>query len=166
MKSKYETHVLPRLEEIRAWARDGVIDKDIAGNLGIAYSTFRRYRDENEALSAALAQSKDYVDNVVVTNAYLNRIKGYDAVEIKREYKWNIDKETGEPKRELIKETEQTRHIPGDPRAAEFWLSNRQPHKWKRIVDAFKQEEKDNGGGVIFLSSVDQSKLKEGEERE
>lgn len=41
--TKYETHVRNRLSEIEAWAKAGVSDKQIAKNLGIAYSTFRQY---------------------------------------------------------------------------------------------------------------------------
>lgn len=35
-KSKYETHVLPNLERIETWARDGATAKDIAAKLKIA----------------------------------------------------------------------------------------------------------------------------------
>lgn len=154
MKSKYESHIEPRLEEIKAWARDGVCDKDIAHNLSVAYSTFRKYRGMHSALAAALAQGKDYVDKVIVTNAYLKRILGYDAVEVRRDYAYEADPETGDRVRVLKKETEQTRHIPGDPRAAEFWLVNRQSAAW-----SYKPGGKDGGeegGGVVLLPEVKQ----------
>ena len=154
MKSKYESHIEPRLAEIKAWARDGVCDKDIAHNLSVAYSTFRKYRGMYPALAAALAQGKDYVDKVIVTNAYLKRILGYDAVEVRRDYAYEVDQETGGRVRVLKKETEQTRHIPGDPRAAEFWLVNRQSDAW-----SYKPGGKDGGaegGGVVLLPEVAQ----------
>lgn len=154
MKSKYESHIEPRLEEIKAWARDGVCDKDIAHNLSVAYSTFRKYRGMYPALAAALTQGKDYVDKVIVTNAYLKRILGYDAVEVRRDYAYEVDQETGDQVRVLKKETEQTRHIPGDPRAAEFWLANRQSAAW-----SYKPGGKDGGeegGGVVLLPEVAQ----------
>ena len=44
-KSKYETHVLPNLEKVEAWARAGATAKDISAKLNIAYSTFRNYVD-------------------------------------------------------------------------------------------------------------------------
>jgi hypothetical protein len=106
-----------------------VSEKDIAQNLGVAYSTFREYRDKYSALGAALARTKEYVDKVVVVGAYLRRITGYDTTEVRREYAWTLDDE-GNPKRVLAKEIEQTRHIPGDPRAAEFWLTRRQGKDW------------------------------------
>lgn len=146
MKSKWETHVQPNLEEIEAWARDGVCDKDIAQNLGVAYSTFRDYRDKHPALAAALARSKDYVDKVIVVNAYLRRITGYDAVETRREYTVM----GGE--RILSKEIEQTRHIPGDPRAAEFWLTRRQGKDWPMKVSG--EEQPENDGGIIEIPAV------------
>ena len=45
-KSKYETHVLPNLDKIIKWAKAGATAKEIAANLHIAYSTFRKYLDE------------------------------------------------------------------------------------------------------------------------
>lgn len=128
--TKWEQSVLPRLDEVEAWARDGVSDKDIAHNLGIALSTLYDYKSQHEELSRAMARGKTYVDDVIVTNAYLRRIVGYDAQEVKREYKIQED-----GTRLLIKETTQTRHIPGDPRAAEFWLCSRQPKKWSKTIN-------------------------------
>ena len=40
-KSKFETHVLPNLERIEQWAREGATAKDIAKKLRIAYSLVR-----------------------------------------------------------------------------------------------------------------------------
>ena len=151
-KSKYETHVLPNLERIEAWTRDGVSEKDVAANLGVAYSTFREYKRSYPALSALLTRTRDYVDNVVVTNAYLRRVTGYDAVEVRREYLM-VPQEGGGLVRTLVKEIEQVRHIPPDPRAGEFWLTNRQPDLWKYKPEGGSEESE--GGGVIELAPAD-----------
>lgn len=155
MRNKWESHVEPRLEEIEAWARDGVSDKQIAKNLGVAYSTFREYARKHPALSALLARTKDYVDNVVVVSAYLRRITGYDTTEVRREYVWT-SLEDGDRGRVLVKETEQTRHIPGDPRAAEFWLSRRQGELWPAKVTT-AEEKVDEESGVIEIPVVTDS---------
>lgn len=42
--TKYETVVLPRLEEIEGMSREGVPEEQIAKVLGIAYSTFNEYK--------------------------------------------------------------------------------------------------------------------------
>lgn len=150
-KSKYQTHVEPRLDEIEAWSRDGVSDKDIAHNLGIAYSTLRSYKNTHESLAHVLKQSKDYVDNVIVTNSYLKRITGYDVIEVKRTYSYKLGPD-GKMHRVLTGEIEQTRHIPGDPRAQEFWLAHRQPEKWGALLKSGDDEE--NKGGVCLIPAV------------
>ncbi|MBQ8004346.1 MAG: hypothetical protein IJ299_04560 [Oscillospiraceae bacterium] len=152
-KSKYETHVLPRIQEIEAWCRDGLSEENIALKLGVAYSTFRLYKSNNSALSAVLARVRDYVDDVEVVPAYLKRVKGYDVTERKREYLYVKDESTGKYEKVLFKETEQERHIPPDPRAAEFWLTNRQPDKWKRQPEAAGAENEFRGG-VIEIPAV------------
>lgn len=152
-KGKYETHVLPRLEEIEAWARDGLTDKDIANNLAIGYSTINDYKARYPELREALARGKDYVDNVIVVNAYLRRVTGYDTIEPRTEYKITFDEVTGEEIRIPVKVIEQVRHIPGDPRAAEFWLSRRQGKKWPARVDSVVAEN-DEGPGVVMMPEV------------
>ncbi len=67
-------------------------------------------------------------DDAAVTQAYLRRVMGYEVTEVKKEYKVNEEGEL-----ELLKKTEKTKHVPGDPRAAEFWLANRCPDKWRAI---------------------------------
>jgi hypothetical protein len=124
-----------------------VSEEDIAHNLGIAYSTFRSYRDTYSALSEVLARTKDYVDKVVVVGAYLRRITGYDTTEVRREYSIMGGK------RVLVKEIEQTKHIPGDPRAAEFWLTRRQGADWPmRMADG--STEGATEGGIIEIPAV------------
>ena len=49
-KSKYLTHVEPKLKLIEGWARDGLTDEQIAKNLNIAYSTFKEYKNKYNGL--------------------------------------------------------------------------------------------------------------------
>jgi len=79
--SKYETHVKPRLLEVAAWARDGLIDEQIAKNLGVAVSTFATYKNKFPELSEALKKGKDVVD-IEVENALLKRALGYSYEEV------------------------------------------------------------------------------------
>lgn len=153
-QNKYLTHVLPKMDEIAAWARDGVREEDMAKNCGVAFSTWREYKNREPALSAVLKANKDYVDKVVVVNAYLKRVTGYDVTEYKREYKYVKDPDTGERVKVLDKVTEQTKHIPGDPRAAEFWLSRRQGKDWPARVEAERDQGGTDGTGVVLLPEV------------
>lgn len=66
-KSKYYTHVEPRLEEIKFWYMNGAIDKEVADNLGIAESTLYEYKKKIPEFSEACALTKE-VSNARVQN--------------------------------------------------------------------------------------------------
>src|SRR5690606_32983230 len=76
--------VLPKLNLVEAWARDGLTDEQIAKNLDVAYSTFRVYKDEFPALTAALQKGKDDID-IQVENALLKAALGYTFEEVTKE---------------------------------------------------------------------------------
>lgn len=90
-------------------------------------------------------------DDEAAIRACLEQVTGYDVTEAKLEYKAN---EAGEL--ELVKKTEIVKHIPGDFKAAEFWLTNRQPKLWKSI----RQHQEDNADreeiGVVILPPVEE----------
>ena len=62
--------------KLRGWARDGLIDEQIANNCGVAYSTFRVYKNQYPELAAALAKGKEVAD-YEVENALFKRATGY-----------------------------------------------------------------------------------------
>ncbi len=62
---------------LKGWARDGLTDEQIAHNMGVAYSTFRVWKDKYPAIPAALKTSKEIVD-YEVENALLNKALGGD----------------------------------------------------------------------------------------
>ena len=90
-------------------------------------------------------------EDAAVEQAYLRRITGYDVTEVKSEYKVN---EAGEL--ELLKKTESVKHVPGDPRAAEFWLTNRQPKRWQKRPETGEGEQEERG--VIEIAQVEEEK--------
>ena len=100
-------------------------------------------------------------DNTAVEMAYLRRITGYDVTEVKREYKVNEDGEL-----ELTRETANTKHVPGDARAAEFWLTNRKPRRWRyRRGEKAETPAEEGEAGVVLLPEVEEptDALSEGE---
>jgi len=74
-KSKYQTHVEPKLLLIEAWARDGMIQEDIAKKLGVAMSSFSDYKNKFPELSEALKRGQVVVD-VEVENALFKKGAG------------------------------------------------------------------------------------------
>ena len=122
-KSKYFTHVEPKLKLVECWARDGLTDEQISKNLDIAYSTFREYKNKYSALSAALKRGKEIVD-YEVENALLKRALGYKYDEITYEH--------GEEVKRVRKQ------VAPDTTAQIFWLKNRKPEQWreKQVVES------------------------------
>lgn len=149
-RCKYETNVLPRLEEIKAWARNGLSIEQMAQNCHVAVSTFKDYLNRFPDLSTAVRENREYVDNVLVVNAYLKRVLGYDVDEETREYIYDADGTEHLVKRKVAK-----RHIPGDARAAEFWLTRRRGKDWPMTVNVQQAEGED--GGVILIPAVMES---------
>lgn len=157
VKSKYETHVLPYLDRIEAWARSGATAKEIAGKLQIAYSTFRKYLDAGEkgderyqALSAAFARGCVEPDDEVEAALY-KRACGIEYEEKTFERKPN--KQTGELEEVCTKRV--TKFIPPDPTSCMFWLANRRPKKWKYHPENETDNDEDGKSvGVILMPEV------------
>jgi hypothetical protein len=120
---KYDTDVKPRLDEIAAWARQGLVDTDIAYNLGIATSTFYRWKNEHKEFRESLKISKK-VANERVKNALYQRATGYDYDEVTEDTSY----EDGKP---VTRTKTTTKQVAPDPTAIIFWLKNRDPEKWR-----------------------------------
>lgn len=119
-KSKYFTHVEPKLELIECWARDGLTDEQIAKNLGVAVSTFNEYKNKYPEFSESLKKGKEIID-YQVENALLKRALGYEYEE--------ITYENGEETKRVVKQ------VAPDTTAQIFWLKNRKPQQWRDKKD-------------------------------
>lgn len=113
-KGKYEYWITPEgLTLVEGWARDGLTDEQIAHNMGIAYSTLRKWRDTYEALSAALKKGEEVVDFEVENALFKNAIGGDTTAQIfwlknRRPGKWRDKQniEVSRPIDDTIKELE------------------------------------------------------------
>ena len=108
------------LLKIEGWARDGLTDKQIAENMGVAYSTFRDWIKRFPALSAPLKRGKEVIDRQV-ENALLKRALGYEYVETTKE-----STDLG-----LTVTKQVTKQVAPDTTAQIFWLKNRKPQEWR-----------------------------------
>ena len=118
--NKYETHVAPRLEEIKDWVRNGATDEQVAQRLGINPDTLYTYKKKFSEFSEILKESKDVVDSQV-ESALLKRALGYSYDEVTQE----ID-ENGKKKIKKI-----SKKVAPDVLAQIFWLKNRRPKEWR-----------------------------------
>lgn len=64
-KSKYESHVAPRLEEIKDWCRNGATDEQIYNRLGISRNAFYEYQKKHREFYETLKYTKEYCDGQI-----------------------------------------------------------------------------------------------------
>lgn len=120
-KGKYEYWLsLDGLTLLRAWARDGLTDEEIATKCGICRDTLYEWKKRFPDISDALKKGKDAAD-IEVENALFKRATGYAYAEVKVEYECGVE----------IKRTEILKEVPPDVGAQCFWLKNRRPDKWR-----------------------------------
>ena len=118
---KYQQWLEPEgLTLLEGWARDGLTDEQIAGNIGINTSTLYDWKNKFSEISEALKKGKEVVD-IQVENALLRRALGYAFQETRVE---KSDKDG-------TKIIQTLKHIPADTTAQIFWLKNRRPDLWR-----------------------------------
>ncbi len=135
-KGKYQEWLEPEgLLKIEGWARDGLVDKQIAENIGVSERTFTEWKSRFSAISSALKKGKEVVDRQV-ENALLKRALGYKYDEVTFE--------------EGIETKRVTKEVVPDTTAQIFWLKNRKRETWcdrqnielsKPIDDSIKEME-------------------------
>ena len=112
------------LLRIQGWARDGLIEKQIAKNMGVSLSTLKIWKTRFDDLAEALRKGKEVVDREV-ENALYKRAMGYWVTETKTTTLPDGD----------VKVEETRRHIVPDTTAQIFWLKNRKPDQWREKND-------------------------------
>lgn len=122
------------LIQIEGWARDGLIDEQIATNVGVSYSTFRDWKKKFPALSAVLKRGKEVVDRQV-ENALLKTAVGYV-------YEEETVTNTGEVV--TVK-----KYSKPNTTAQIFWLKNRKRGQWT------DKSEVEVTGAVVFTNESD-----------
>ena len=125
-KGKYADWLTPEgLLKIEGWARDGLIDEQIAKNIGIRAGTLYEWKNRFPEFSEALKRGKEVVDREV-ENALLKRALGYEYTETTREAVQ--DPNSGEVKMQVTKKV--TKQVAPDTTAQIFWLKNRKRETW------------------------------------
>ncbi|RSJ32885.1 hypothetical protein D8821_10540 [Streptococcus gordonii] len=122
------------LLKISGWARDGLIDEQIAKNIGVSYSTFRDWKKKFSALSAALKESKEVVDRQV-ENALFKSAVGFI-------YEEETVTNAGDVV--LVK-----KYSKPNTTAQIFWLKNRKRNQWT------DKSEVEVSGTVVFANESD-----------
>lgn len=125
---------------LEAWARDGLTDEQIAGNMGINVRTLYLWKKKNVQIFQSLKVGKEVAD-IEVENALRKKALGFREKEQTVSTRKTIEYENGKRIREVTEPvlTEVEKYYPPDTTAQIFWLKNRKPEKWRD-----KQEQKVN----------------------
>lgn len=130
-KGKYEQWLTEEgLLQLKAWARNGLTDEQIAANIGISRSTLNEWKNRFSDISDTLKRGKEIVD-IQVENALLKRALGYTYKETTREAQFNPQTE----QYEMVVTKEVTKEVVPDTTAQIFWLKNRKPEEWRDKKD-------------------------------
>lgn len=156
-RNNYENIIVPNLDIIQAWIRDGLTDVEIATKLDISPASLNRYKDHHPDFKAMFRENKERCDLVNIVGAYKRRAEGYTVVEHTRHYIFK------DGERILMDEYEKERHIPADIKASEHWIQMRLKHhpiygqlgeiiknSYQRDIDASDSVQ----GGVVLMPEV------------
>lgn len=119
-KSKYETHVQPRLKEIEEWVKQGATDEEIAKALSISVMSLTRYKEKHSELCGAFAHGRKKVI-IEIKDALLKKALGFTYEEEKRVGKKDKNGEN------IVLIEKYTRYSPPSETAAAMLLRNYDP---------------------------------------
>ncbi|WP_142959622.1 helix-turn-helix domain-containing protein [Enterococcus faecalis] len=140
------------LIKIEGWARDGLVDKQIAQNVGVSERTFTDWKKRFSSISSALKRGKEVVDRQV-ENALFKSAVGYEYTE--------ITKELTDSGMKVTKRV--TKQMAPNPTSAIFWLKNRKPDEWRDKKETQVSGEMSVNNPFAGLSEEELRKLAEGD---
>ena len=137
-KNVYETTIKPRFDDIARWLQSGATEKQIASNLGVAESTWFKYKAAEQEFSEFLKNGRQKLV-IELRGALVNRAMGfhyYEETEVKE-----LDKEINT----LVttKKERRKRYAAPDVAALNLCLKNYDKDNWSNDprADDFKREE-------------------------
>ena len=139
---------------LEAWARDGLTDEQIAGNMGINVRSLYNWKKKSIPIFQSLKVGKEVAD-IEVENALRKKALGFREIEQTVSTRKIVEYENGKRIREITEPvvTEVQKYYPPDTTAQIFWLKNRKPKQWRE-----KQEQKvDLTEAVKIIDSIGDS---------
>lgn len=131
------------LENVCMWAKLGLMDKQIAGNMGISPTTFYDWQKKFPAFADAIKSAKA-IPNLELENAMFDLALGRTYVE---EVKSILDPKTG-----MVVRIEKTKkQIPPNPTTQIFLAKNRMPDKYKDRVPVAERMDEEEQKVEIYI---------------
>ncbi|EAF6697316.1 helix-turn-helix domain-containing protein [Listeria monocytogenes] len=132
-KGKYADWITDEgLVKLEGYARDGLIDDQVAAKIGIARQTLYEWKKKYPVIDDALKRGKEVVDRHV-ESCLLKNATGYTYTEdvpmrIKKKY---YDEENRLCEKEEVIVVKVSKQKPAETVAQIFWLKNRKPEDWR-----------------------------------
>ncbi|EEO6206048.1 helix-turn-helix domain-containing protein [Listeria monocytogenes] len=132
-KGKYADWITDEgLIKLEGYARDGLIDDQVAAKIGIARQTLYEWKKKYPVIDDALKRGKEVVDRHV-ESCLLKNATGYTYTEdvpmrIKEKY---YDEENRLCEKEEVIVVQVNKQKPAETVAQIFWLKNRKPENWR-----------------------------------
>lgn len=124
-KSTYDTVIVPRIEEIKEWIRQGKTDKECADLLGITPRTFSKHKNSISSFSSIIEKERAPKVEEIETSMFDSAIGGIKTVKKAMKVK-TVEYENGKRLRESeeIQYYDEEIYIPPNVTAAIFLLKN------------------------------------------
>ena len=132
------------LLKIRGWARDGLINSEIAERIGIAEGTLYSWKNKYKEIDEALKDGQDIVDRQVEESLF-KKAMGYEYEETKQ----IIEKDEMGKDRKRVEKVK--KYYPPDSTAIIFWLKNRKPGEWRDRRDSTIDVKSEN---VVIIDDI------------
>lgn len=155
-KGKYEYWLTPEgLLELEGWARDGLIEEQIAKNMGISRSTLNDWKKKYPDISNTLKKGKEVADrnveNALYESAIGKKYKVKKPIKVK-EIQYRDGKRVKEV--EHIEYAEEEIVIPPNTTAQIFWLKNRKPDVWRDKQDVHVKDDTNKKKKMDNIASI------------
>lgn len=144
-----------QLDRIEDWCRAGLSNTEISINMGISESTFYKWSGLSATLSEVITRGKAH-SNAIIVNALFERSQT-KVVRVRRAIKVKVtDYDNGKRirDREEIVYADEDEVVPGDSKAAIFWLTHRDSHNWPDMRGPDITKAAEGAGGVVMLPPV------------
>lgn len=138
------------LTRLEGWARNGLTNKQIAGNIGITEQTLYTWLKKHPDFAEALEKGKEVVDFEVENAMYKSALGHWEEKEI-------VDSKTGEVVDVLVE------FVKPNVSAQIFWLKNRKPHMWREKQEVQHSGQLDSNVNLSNLSEEELRALAESE---
>lgn len=148
-KNKWDTHIAPRLNEIKKWVQDGYLEQDIIKMLGVSKTTFYYYKNSKTELSELIVNGRQTAVEEL-EKAALKIALGYEYEEEKMIIQLDED---GKPVRK-VKEIYK-KHQPANASVYTYLLNNWAKDKYSRDPTGNKLREAELELRKIKMSEED-----------